>query len=99
MKIKELLDMKLGDILNEFCILFSPECDYFYGIGRYDDALQMWDEFDLEEEYCFDTDCLLDYCMEIDFDDNILEIDDLRHILDYLGIEKKPTEGEGVNKK
>lgn len=99
MKIKELLDMKLGDILNEFCILFSPECDYFYGIGRYDDALQMWDEFDLEEEYCFDTDCLLDYCMDIDFDDNILEIDDLRHILDYLGIEKKPAEEEGVNKK
>lgn len=93
MKIKDLLDMKFGDVLDEFCILFSPECDWFYGIGRFDDAIAMWDEYKLDEELCFDTDYLLQYGMEIDFEDEVLDLDHMRHILDHLGIEKR----EGVD--
>lgn len=86
--------MKFGDVLDEFCIAFSPECDYFYGICRQDDLLQMWDEFDLEDEYCFEGDSLLLYEMEMTHDDDILEIDDLRRILDHIGIEKLQKDDE-----
>ena len=89
MLIEDLLDMTLRDILEEFCFVFSPECGYLYGIARFDDAIAMWDEFDLEEEYCFDTEPIMGWSMEVDFRDEVLEIDKLREILDMLGIEKK----------
>lgn len=93
MLIEDLLDMKFGDVLDEFCIVFSPECDYFYGIARWDDVMQMWDEFELDEEYCFDGDNLLQYAMEIDFQTDVLDINRLREILDYIGIKKKAEGG------
>ena len=89
MLIEDLLDMTLRDILEEFCFVFSPECGYLYGIARFDDAIAMWDEFDLEEEYCFDTEPIMGWSMEVDFRDEVLEIDKLREILDMLGIKKK----------
>ena len=95
MKFDDLLEMKFRDVLDEFCITFSPECDYFYGISRWDDVNQMWEEFDLEDEYCFEGDSLLLYEMEMTGEDKILEADDLRRILDTIGIErKKGVEGD-----
>lgn len=38
MLVKELLDMKLCDILDEFCFVYSPECGYLYGVSRWDDV-------------------------------------------------------------
>lgn len=93
MKAEELLDMKLGDVLDEFCFVFSPECDYLYGISRWDDVNQAWEEFDLDDHYCFDGESLLGWPMEVDFEADILTIEGLRHVLDYLGIEKRKDEG------
>ena len=89
MLVKDLLDMKFGDVLDEYCIVYSPECDWFYGIGKWDEVQAMWDEYDLEEEVCFDGDFLLQYGMEIDFENEVLDEDHLRRILDCIGIKKK----------
>ena len=92
MLVKELLDMKLRDILDEFCFVYSPECGYLYGVSRWDDVEQMWEEFDLEDEYCFEGDHIIAWPMEVDFDAEVLELEGLRHVLDYLGIPKKGEE-------
>ena len=95
MLVKELLDMKLRDILDEFCFVYSPECGYLYGVSRWDDVEQMWEEFDLEDEYCFEGDHIIAWPMEVDFDAEVLELEGLRNVLDYLGIPKKGEEEGG----
>ena len=89
MKVDDLMKMTVEDLLNEFCILYSPECDYNYGIGRWDDVRKIFEEYDLEDQYCFDGDYLipLDYCF--DCGEEVLELEDLHCIMDKLGIIKK----------
>lgn len=94
MLVKDLLDMKLGDVLDEFCVVFSPECDWFYGIGRWDDVNEMFEEYKLDEEMCFDGDFLLQYAMELDLEDEVLDLKHMHRILDCLGIEKKSEDQE-----
>lgn len=91
MKIDELMKMTVEDVLNEYCIAFSPECDYNYGIARWDDCNQIHEEFDLEDQYCFSGDSLipLDYCF--DYGEDVLDLKDLRRIMGILGIAKKES--------
>ncbi len=91
MKVDDLMKMTVEDLLNEYCITYSPECDYNYGIARWDDANQIYEEFDLEEQYCFSGDSLIpiDYCF--DGGEDVLDIHDLRCIMAKLGIAKKQS--------
>ena len=91
MMIDDILEMPLKDVLNEFCLVYSPECDYHYGIARWDDAGQMFEEFDLEDKYCFDGDSLIPMDYGVDAGEEILDIDDLRCIMDKLGIPLKES--------
>ena len=45
MLIDDLWDVPLKDIMNEYCIVYSPECGYYYGVTTWDEALQMEEEF------------------------------------------------------
>lgn len=89
MKIDDLMDLTVRELLDEYCITYSPECDYNYGIARWGDVAQIYDEFDLEDHYCFSGDSLipLDYCF--DSGEEVLTLDDLRCLMDKLGIIKK----------
>ena len=91
MKIDDLMKKTVEEVLDEYCIAFSPECDYNYGIARWDDVNQIHEEFDLEEQYCFSGDSLipLDYCF--DYGEDVLELKDLRRIMGILGIAKKES--------
>ena len=89
---EDLLDMTLREVLDEFCFVYSPECGYLYGITRWDDAYQMWEEYDLKDEYCFDSESIMAWPMEVDLENDILTLEGLRRVLDYLGIEKKKEE-------
>lgn len=89
MKIDDLYNMKVIDLLEEFCLVYSPECGYNYGITRWDDAKLMWDEYQLKDEYCFNADSLIPIDYGFDSGEPVLEENDLRKILDYLGIQKK----------
>lgn len=89
--IDDLMQMTVGELLTEYCILYSPECDYNYGIGRWDDANQIYEEFDLEEQYCFSGDSLIPLDYGFDEGEKVLTLDDMRHIMDVLGIVKKQS--------
>lgn len=89
--IDDLMQMTVGELLNEYCILYSPECDYNYGIGRWDDVNQIYEEFDLEEQYCFSGDSLIPLDYSFDEGEKVLTLDDMRHIMDVLGIVKKQS--------
>lgn len=91
MKIDDLFEMKVGDLLEEYCILYSPECDYNYGIGKWDDANQIYEEFDLEEQYCFSGDSLIPLDYGFDGGEDVLDIEDMRIIMAKLGIAKKQS--------
>lgn len=97
MDMDELMNMKLVDVLERFCIVYSPECDYYYGITEWDDALQMLIEYKLDDEYCFAADSLIPMDYGVESGEEVLSIDDLRHILDYLGIEKKETNEDDID--
>ena len=96
MKLQELLDMKVGDLLQQYCVLYSPECGYTYGISTWDDSSAMFDLFDLEDEYCFNQDPIFPHLWEVDAEDKVLDYDDCVKILEKLGIEykKKSSENE-----
>lgn len=91
MKISDLMEMKVIDVLNEYCILYSPECDYNYGIGRWEDANQIYEEFDLEEQYCFEGDYLIPLDYGFDSEEEVLDLKDLKVIMCKLGIAKKQS--------
>lgn len=89
--IDDLMSMTVGELLDEYCLLYSPECDYHYGIGRWEDANQIWEEFDLEEQYCFEGDYLIPMDYGFDSGEAILTMEDLRVIMARLGIAKKQS--------
>ena len=91
MMIDDLMEMKVKDVLDEFCILYSPECGYNYGIGRWDDANEIYEEFDLEEEYCFFRDSLIPIDYGFDNGEKVLTLDDMRCIMNKLGIIRKQS--------
>lgn len=89
MKIDDLFNMTVGELLDEYCLVCSPECGYNYGITRWDDANQIYEEFDLEEQYCFEGDSLIPFDYGFDTGEEVLELEDLRQIMAKLGIAKK----------
>ncbi len=78
MKIDDLLDKPLREVLEEYCVVFSPECDYYYGITKWEDANSIYEEFDLEEEYCFNGDYLIPLSYGFEEGENILSLKDLK---------------------
>lgn len=91
MKIDDLLDKPLREVLEEYCVVFSPECDYYYGITKWEDANSIYEEFDLEEEYCFNGDYLIPLSYGFEEGENILSLKDLKQIMAKLGVAKKQS--------
>lgn len=91
MKIDDLMEMKVKDVLDEYCLLYSPECDYNYGIGKWDDVAQIYEEFDLEDQYCFDGDYLIPVDYGFDSGEIVLDLQDLKQIMAKLGIAKRQS--------
>lgn len=91
MMIDDLMDMKVSELLDEYCLLHSPECDYNYGIGKWDDAQVIWEEFDLFDMYCFDSDYLIPLNYDFEPGIKVLGLDDLKQIMARLGVPKKQS--------
>ena len=91
MMVDDLMEMRVIDLLEEYCLVYSPECDYHYGIARWEDANQIYEEFDLEEQYCFDGDYLIPIDYGFDSGEPVLELKDLRCVMSKLGIAKKQS--------
>lgn len=89
MLIDELWNMPLKEVLDKYCVVYSPECGYYYGITTWDEALQMEEEYDLEDEYCFAADYLIPIEYGVEDGEEILNLKYLNQIMARLGIAKK----------
>lgn len=83
-----LLDLTVRELLDSYGLMYSPECNYVYGVIPYTLADKMYDEYDLEDCMSVAVDSLIDFESEIDFDVQIDE-NNLKNIMDTLGIEYK----------
>ena len=92
MKLTEILDLTLREILNEYCILYSAECDYIYGVTTHDVIEEMNDKYDLCDEPSIAVDSLIN--MEVlgeledaQNDKEILTMENIEAIIENLGLQ------------
>ena len=85
-KIDDLMKMTVEELLDTYCITYSPECGYYYGVAKWDDVYSIYDKYDLEDEYCFDGDSLIPLDYGFDCGEEVLDFKDLECIMDKLGI-------------
>ena len=52
MKIENLMNLTLGELLDNYCILFNEECGYVYGITSFDLVEKMFEEFIFRSNGC-----------------------------------------------
>ncbi len=91
MNVEELLNKQFKDVLEEYCILYSPECDYGYGIASWDDVEKLYDKYDISDEPSIFAKSLLDYhaLNEFDNEGEVLTFEKLEEILRIIGLDDK----------
>lgn len=89
MKISKLLDMPLREVLENYCVLFSPECAYIYGVTTQDLAERMYKEYNVDEDYpeAMCPEELLN--IEVWDHEELIDWEKIEKIMDNLGISKK----------
>lgn len=86
---KDLMDLTVRELLEGYCMVYSPECGYNYGIISWDNAEKVAEEYDLEDQYSWAVDSLINDELEIE-DKPPLDWDIIKWILeDNLGFKKK----------
>ena len=90
MLIKELLDLTLREILEEYCTVCNLECGYYYGVFKATDIDEIFEQYKVEDyEEAFDVDNLISYEIIPSFDEEVRDYDTLIRIMDNLGIDKR----------
>lgn len=91
MKFEELLDYTLREILEEYCCINNLECGFYYGIARLDDIDQLYEEYNIEEDYneAFQVESLISDDLVVDWSEDIIDYNRLLNIMKQLGISKK----------
>lgn len=91
MKIDDLLDLTLREILENYVSIQSLECGYFYGITTVENAERIFEEYGVQETYAeaFFVDNLVSDELLIDGNKEILDYDKLVQIMSNLGVDKK----------
>jgi len=97
-KLKELLNLTLGELLEQYCQIYNAECGYLYGIAELDDVDQLYREYNIEEDYpeAFMPEDLIHHELNIYSEDaEVMSYEKLEVLMKNLGIRKKPV---GVEK-
>ena len=97
-KLKELLNITLGELLERYVQIFNAECGYLYGIAELDDVNQLYREYNIEEDYpeAFMPEELIHPELGIYSEDaEVMTYEKLERIMENLGVTKKPM---GVEK-
>lgn len=92
MKLKDLYDKPLRYVLENYCMMYSPECDQYYGISKWDDCLEMM--YELEKKHGEDEVSVFfvgEYLIPYDLfgledDTEIKDSKKLRETMEYLGL-------------
>ena len=91
-KLTELLDMKLGEVLERYVQIYNAECGYLYGIADLNDVDRLYSEYNIEEEYpeAFMPEDLIHHELDIYSEDaKVMPYEKLEKIMKNLGITKK----------
>ena len=80
----DLLDMRLGDVLDNFVFLYSCECGYVYGICKADDVDKLYEDYDLSD-YAETVSVEPMVSFEV-MDTDVLDWDRLVEMMDNLGV-------------
>jgi hypothetical protein len=101
MKLEELLDLTLREIVNTYCVVWNLECGYAYGIFKIEDIDQIIEEYNVLEEYpeAFSPEPLISHEVT-DVCEEIRDYEVLTRIMDNLGINKrndKSTENNNIS--
>ena len=91
MQIKELLDLTLREILENYVVLANLECGGYYGVAPIPIVEKMYNEYNIEEEYpeAMSAMNLVDDEIIVSYDEEILTYDKLEKIMKNLGVNKK----------
>ena len=80
-----LLDLTLKEILQKYCVVQSPECNFSYGIAKWEDIKKLEEEYDFSNQASIEGNCLISD--EIDLD-NRLDLTALKKLCDNIGVDK-----------
>ena len=100
-KLTELMDMKLGEVLEKYVQIYNAECCYLYSIADLDDVDRLYSEYNIDKEYpeAFMPEDLIHHELNIYSEDaEVMSYENLETIMKNLGITKKPAEEEKDDK-
>lgn len=91
MVLEDFYNMTLKEILDKYCVIHNLECGYVYGICEFDEVEELFDEYNIEEEYpeAFHVENIVNDEVMLSFDDDLLDYARLVKIMNNLGINKK----------
>ena len=94
MKIADLMDMTLREILEEYVSIQSLECGYYYGITTVADAKKIFENYNVDEEYSegFFVENLVNDELLLDDSKPILTYEKLENIMHNLSITPKEAQ-------
>ena len=91
MKLNELLDLTLREILEEYGAVYNTECSYYYGVSSFDNLDELYKNYNIDEDYpeAFTVENLINDELIVSFDEDILDYTALEKIMKNLNIRKK----------
>ena len=90
MKVNDIMDCTLRELLDHYCAIYNPECGYYYGIASFDDVDEIFGAYNIEEyPEGFDVENLINDEILVSFDEELLSYERLERIMRNLDISKK----------
>ena len=90
MKLYELLDLTLLELLNDYVILYNLECGYPYGVAPRKVADEMYEKYDLQSYWeALTTEPVMDFELLYDYCDEVIDMEKVGIICNNLGILRK----------
>ena len=91
MKIEDLLDLTLREILEKYVAIRNLECCYFYGVAPVELIEKLFKEYNINEDYpeAFNVENIVDDELIVSYDEELLTYEKLERIMCNLGISKK----------
>lgn len=90
MRLNELMEMKLGDVLEKYVVMYNYECCYPYGVCPVELAEKMYDEYDVQSYWeAMGTEPLVNFEILEMINDDLIDWAKIERMMDNLGIMKK----------
>ena len=91
MKFKDLFNKPFGEVIDEYCALYSEECGHIYGVCPMMLAEEMCSTYDIkEEDYpSISVEPLIPIQLLYDTDEELITSEKIERIMDALGIIRK----------